>query len=241
MKARYWSASARIEIFARSTFCWRASVEQQVERALEALDVDHQRRLVGARARRARSRTGIDLRRHAMAVSPDRRWPSWPRTRARAAATIDRRRALARSASAASARRGASPASTGRLGRDRAHLVELAVAMQHDVAAGRERRRACARASVPDSAPIDMSSLINSPSNPMKPRITSRIIVAEVVAGATGSMAVNTTCAVIPSGKLRERPERREIGRFQRRAVGVDHRQRFDGCRRWRGRGRACA
>ena len=29
MKARYWSASARIEILARSTFCWRASASRR--------------------------------------------------------------------------------------------------------------------------------------------------------------------------------------------------------------------
>ena len=34
----------------------------------------------------------------------------------------------------------------------------------------------------------------------MKPRITSRTIVAEVVAGASGSMSEKTTWAVIPIG-----------------------------------------
>ena len=52
----------------------------------------------------------------------------------------------------------------------------------------------------PLNAPMDTSSPIKSPSKPMKPRITSRIIVADVVTGSTGSKAVKTTWAVIPSG-----------------------------------------
>ncbi len=40
MKARYWLARARIEILARQH-------QEEIERTLEALDVHHQRRLVG--------------------------------------------------------------------------------------------------------------------------------------------------------------------------------------------------
>ncbi len=78
---------------------------------------------------------------------------------------------------------------------------------------------------VPDSAFIETSSLISRPWNPINPRITSRTIVTEVVAGATGSMAENTTCAVMPSGRPAERPEGGKIGRFQGGPVGIDHRQ----------------
>ena len=60
--------------------------------------------------------------------------------------------------------------------------------MEHDIAAGRERRAGALARACPVSALIDTSSLISSPSNPIEPRITSRTIVAEVVAGATGSM-----------------------------------------------------
>src|SRR5262249_9366905 len=56
-------------------------------------------------------------------------------------------------------------------------------------------------ATLPERAFIEMSSLINRPWNPINPRITCRTIVTEVVAGATGSMALKTTCAVIPIGK----------------------------------------
>ena len=85
--------------------------------------------------------------------------------------------------------------------RNRPHLVELAVAVEDDVAAGRDRRaralgdRAGQRSHrniVAHQQPVEIRS---------SPQITSRTIVTEVVAGATGSMAVNTTWAVIPSGR----------------------------------------
>ena len=69
------------------------------------------------------------------------------------------------------------------------------------------------------------------------PRITSRTIVTEVVAGASGSMAVNTTCAVIPIG-------RSASGRKAAKSVTPASRGRRrppaarGGCRRWRGHGR---
>ena len=78
-------------------------------------------------------------------------------------------------------------------------------------------------ASEPDNAPMETSSLINRPWKPIESRITSRTIVAEVVAGATGSIALNTTCAVIAERQARQRPECGEIGGFQRRPVGTDH------------------
>ena len=93
------------------------------------------------------------------------------------------------------------------------------------VAAGRERgARALARSS-PTALPWTCRRSSTSPSNPMKPRITSRIIVAEVVAGSTGSMAVKTTWAVMPKRQFFQRTECGEIGGFERRAVGVHHRQ----------------
>jgi hypothetical protein len=53
----------------------------------------------------------------------------------------------------------------------------------------------------PARAFMDTSSLINKPWNPITPRITCRMIVAEVVAGWAGSNALNTTCAVIAIGR----------------------------------------
>src|ERR1700756_3780779 len=53
----------------------------------------------------------------------------------------------------------------------------------------------------PASAFMDTSSLINKPWNPITPRITRSIIVAEVVAGWAGSKALKTTCAVNAIGR----------------------------------------
>ena len=94
----------------------------------------------------------------------------------------------------------ASPASGGAAAATALHLVESAVAMQHHVAAGRERRARCARRACPTAPPSTCRRSSAAPRTRSNPRITSRTIVTEVVAGATGSMAVNTTCAVIPSG-----------------------------------------
>ena len=42
MKARYWSASSRIEILVRSTFWSRASAKQHVDRPFEAVEIEQQ-------------------------------------------------------------------------------------------------------------------------------------------------------------------------------------------------------
>ena len=89
------------------------------------------------------------------------------RRRACAAPRAPHRRAAARIAGELRASR-----------RDRLHLVELAVAMKHHIAAGAQAPRGVRSASVPDSALMDTSSLINRPSKPMMPRITSPTIVA---------------------------------------------------------------
>ena len=85
---------------------------------------------------------------------------------------------------------------------------------------------ACVRSAVvPDSAPMAMSSLISSPSNPMNPRITSRTIVAEVVAGASGSMSENTTWAVIAIGSRESGWKAAKSRSFELLAGRLDHRQ----------------
>ena len=78
---------------------------------------------------------------------------------------------------------------------------------------------------VPDSAFIDTSSLISKPWNPIVPRITRATIVAEVVAGWAGSIALNTTCAVMRQRQIRQRPECREVGPFQLVPRRIDRRQ----------------
>ena len=47
---------------------------------------------------------------------------------------------------------------------------------------------------------MERSSLISSPSKPMAPRMISRASGSEVLAGCSGSMAVNTTWAVMAAG-----------------------------------------
>src|SRR5262245_12083066 len=64
------------------------------------------------------------------------------------------------------------------------------------------RSAACARSGMlPASAAMPRSSLSKRPSKPIKPRITSRVTRSEMLAGAAGSMAANTTWAVIAAGK----------------------------------------
>ena len=46
MKARYWSASARIEILREIDLLLARQRQQQVERAFEAFDIDDKRGLV---------------------------------------------------------------------------------------------------------------------------------------------------------------------------------------------------
>jgi hypothetical protein len=47
---------------------------------------------------------------------------------------------------------------------------------------------------------MEMSSRIKRPRKPIESRITPPTIAVDKVAGATGSMALNTTSAVMPSG-----------------------------------------
>ena len=195
MKARYCSASARIEILARSTFCWRASASSRSsgpskpststtsagssdaalgQFGFERLSVSLMRRSAPPSSRQTR------------AGRPARSMPVGGRAR--------RQR-----------RRGAPRGLAGKLAAPRAATARISSSLPLQCSTRSQPAASAARvrsAIEPESAPIETSSLINSPSNPMKPRITSRIIVAEVVAGSTGSMAVKTTCAVIPNGKF---------------------------------------
>ena len=53
---------------------------------------------------------------------------------------------------------------------------------------------------LPSSACMSISSLSNSPSKPILPRITSAMILSDNVAGLLSSQAVKTICALMPSG-----------------------------------------
>src|SRR5262245_45235955 len=174
--------------------------KQQVKRTLETLDVDNHRRLsraaVGAEG-------GIEfLGAHDTVFRCDdvRSSPAICANIWRAAC-VSNSSGAERAASAASARTAESPerfgasAATASISR----MSPLQGRTTSHPAASAARLRS---AMVPDRAFIEMSSVISRPRNPIKPRITCLTIVTEVVAGATGSNALNTTCAVMPIGKL---------------------------------------
>src|SRR5450830_118172 len=177
--------------------------KQQIERALEALHVHDHGRLGGAAVgAKSPTKRGVEfVGGHEFVIRCDvGRSPAtiWVKT-LRAASTSNSSGAD-RTVSAASARPAAAPVSAG------ASLATAVISPSSPLqwsttshpAANAARLRS---AIVPDSAPIETSSLISRPRNPINPRITSCTIVTEVVAGASGSMAENTTWAVMPSGR----------------------------------------
>ena len=203
MKARYWSASARIEILARSTFCWRASVSSRSSGPSKPSTSTTSAGSSVARSAQASVSNSMSSAFMRAIRAPTGRPPAISAANVAARrAEIERRGGLPRAPSAASARRAASPASCGASAATAAHLVHLAVAVEHHVAAGRERRaRALGeragqrphRHVVAHQQPVEADRIRES---------LARTIVAEVVAGATGSIAVNTTCAVMPIGSF---------------------------------------
>ena len=115
---------------------------------------------------------------------------------------------------------------------NRAHLGKIAVAMQDHVAARRDRGARCAPPASPTRRPWRCRRSSKGPRKPIESRITSRTIVAEMVAGATGSMALNTTCAVMPSGRPASgRKAAKSVASSVARSV-VDHRQPLVAVRR---------
>ena len=172
MKARYWLASARIEIFARSTFCWRASVSSRSsgpsKPSTSTISVGSSAAAIGGgilgecgRFRRAfMSRavmpaTRIRLLRSAAQMLGPRR------------VEIDVVGRAGATRAPRAARASAVAAELRAIGRDLVHFAQIAVAMKHEIAAGSQRRRV--RSAIePVRAPIDTSSLINAPANPIK-------------------------------------------------------------------------
>ena len=127
--------------------------EQEIERPFEAFDIDDQSRLVG-RPAPPPDRPQISLELDLAGVM---RSPSWRRGRERSMSAAHSARSAAisgcdltavRRRSAASARRGGLAGEHRHRGRHLAHFIELAVAVEDDVAAGRDRRaRACLESS----------------------------------------------------------------------------------------------
>ena len=214
--------------------------QQQIERTLETLDVDDQRRLVG---RPLGGQIGANARcppsscRHPCTGLPGHqlreRRAAPPRDRSRRARVRARERRFGAPRRVAGEQR--------RLAGDRLHLRQVAVAMQDDVASRRRARPGCAGRSMPDRAPIDTSSLIKAPSNPMNARITCAIIVAR----SGGRQVRIDRCEHHMRGHRQrqagERPECGKIGRFERRPVGRRPPAARRGCRRSPAHGRECA
>ena len=241
MKARYWSASAKNGNLGEIDLLLARQRQQKIERTLEALDVDHERRLVGG----ALGKLGFELvsvassASHAEPAAGAQAPAMSLKNSARARGEIDRRRRLAQR------QRGVGPArglarELGRRRGHREHFVHLAVAMQHHIAARRDRRlRALGQ-----RAGQRAHGEIVAHQEPRKPnRIANHVTHysgrsggrRDRVEGCKHNMRGH------PQRQAGERPECREIGRFERRAVGTDDRRAFRGCRRWRGRGRAYA
>src|SRR6516164_110161 len=173
--------------------------EQEVERAFETLDIDHQ---CGLARRPVRGNVGFELdlvRVHEIALralAPASMSAAHSaRSAARSCSKTSPRRL-----SAASARAAASPASTGTA--DATARISSSLPLQWRTTSQPAAIAARERSSIePDKAPMEISSPINRPRNPSQSRITSRTRVTEVVAGAIGSIAVYTIWAVIPSGR----------------------------------------
>src|SRR5262249_28762741 len=184
--------------------------EKEIERSLEPFHVDDQGRLafgaighdIGGEGRMRHHETTTCVASRSCCMSAAKR--------ARAAAT-----AIASgcrgAASAAAARAAAAPPSSGasaatiRISSRRP--LQWSTRSQPAATAWRERS-----AIVPLNAPMEMSSLINAPAKPITRRITSPIIIADVVAGAPGSRLVNTTCAVMASGRASSGRNARKSG-----------------------------
>src|SRR6516165_9855899 len=173
--------------------------EQQIERAFEALDIDHQCRLA---RRPVRCEVGFELDLVGIHEIALRALAPASMSAAHSARSAARScsKTSPRRLSAASARAAASPASTGTA--DATARISSSLPLQWRTTSQPAAIAARERSSIePDKAPMEISSPINRPRNPSQSRITSRTRVTEVVAGAIGSIAVYTIWAVIPSGR----------------------------------------
>ena len=240
MKARYWSASARIEILREIDLLLARQRQQQIERPLEALDIDDQRRLVAG----ALGELGFerhDVGGHDVITPGAAASRHQLRIRARAAATSKasgaRRAAPARHRRARRPR----PRATGAAVRDLAHLVEIrrcneARHRSRPRARPRRARRAC-----PTGPPSRCRRSSAGRRTRSTPRITSLTIIAEVVAGRDRIDGAEHNMCGHPERQAGKRPERCKIGRFQASRDRSSTTGSRCGCRRWRGRARADA
>ncbi len=217
--------------------------QQQVERSLEAFDIDHEL-IAGLRLERLRPR------------SPNRRSgrvPADPRSSAsRCRSCLHRRVGTpARHLGAGSFRHQSHGLGDierlrrvqARRGRGRSVRRPTPSSERHRVARPRPSRQGCRRneaprrsrprsrraarsANEPPRAFMPRSSLITKPVRPIRFRITSPIITGEVLAGRRSSKAGNRTWAVMAKRRVAEGMERPEIDRIELRRRHVDPGQR---------------
>ena len=185
--------------------------QQQIERAFEALDIDDQRLLVGGEIGRKRSFRSSS----AIMRSPScRRIPARARATSNGAGARRRRRAPHRRAASPRRQAAAQASATSRLS------SSVAVAMEHDIAAGRERRaralgkrarQGVHREVVAHQQAVESDATANHFAHHCDRSRGRR----DRIDGAKHNMRGH------PQRQLGERPEGREIGRLQRRAVGM--------------------
>src|SRR5580692_3135608 len=184
--------------FGQVDFLLAREREQEIERALKTLDVDDQRRLIGGSLRQLALEL-IIVGVHAT-TSAGGQVPFMRRENSARPAATSKGAAGRLVASAAAARRAASPASAGAAAATA--CISASSPLQCKTMSQPAATAAAVRSdSEPDKAPMEMSSLIKRPRKPIESRITPPTITADKVAGATASMALNTTCAVMPSGR----------------------------------------
>src|SRR5215831_217001 len=160
--------------------------KQEIERPFEALHIDHERLLAGGKLGRELT-LGLDVvGGHDALRAPARQASSSMPASFRRASASSIALGAARADSAAAARLAAAPRSTGAA--PATASISASSPLQWRTMSQPAASAARVRSAIePDSAPIDTSSLISSPLNPIESRITSCTIVTEVVAGLTGS------------------------------------------------------
>src|SRR5262249_45079238 len=156
--------------------------QQKVERALESLDINHERGFVAGPFRQLGFEIVLGV--HAEPAAGSMSCISllnWSRAAAMSSAA-----GALRAINAASARRAASPWRSGTTAAT--SCISAIAPLQWRTMSQPAAIAALVRSpSEPDRAPIEISSVISRPVNPIESRITLATILAEVVAGATGS------------------------------------------------------
>ena len=123
----------------------------------------------------------------------------------------------------------------------RLHLGAVTAAQQRHVGPGPQHRFRLLRRCCPTGQPCRRSSLTSRPSKPMLSRITSRASGAGNAGGSRGSMAANTTWAVIAAGSIGQRREAAQNRKSRARPGSPPRSATPGGCLWSPGHARECA